>query len=100
MSTKAKVFFDSAGETYLMDKEIVINCEQDVALKTYMLEPVDDKNIFFDYHRGHRFDSVNHNWILLGEYISLSFSFMTFVIRGKIYQDEEHNEDDYKFDHE
>jgi hypothetical protein len=34
--------------------------------------------------KGHRVDSKNHNWIVLGEFLSLSFSYMTFVIKDKI----------------
>lgn len=34
--------------------------------------------------KGHRFDGKNHNWLILGEYISLPFSYMTFVIKDKI----------------
>ena len=35
----------------------------------------------FSYDQGYRFDSENHNWLVLKEYISLSFSYMTFVIK-------------------
>ena len=31
--------------------------------------------------KGYQFDQLNHNWILQNEYIGLSFSFMTLVIR-------------------
>jgi hypothetical protein len=40
----------------------------------------------------------NHNWILFNEYLSLSFSFMTFVIRGKSQQEKGVPKDDYFFD--
>jgi hypothetical protein len=35
-------------------------------------------------NRGHRFDFKNHNWLIFKEYISLSFSYITFVIKDKI----------------
>lgn len=33
------------------------------------------------FQNGYRFDSSEHNWILMYEYICLSHSFMTFVIQ-------------------
>jgi hypothetical protein len=35
-------------------------------------------------HKGHRVDGKNHNWLVFDEYISLSFSYMSFVIKDKI----------------
>lgn len=40
-------------------------------------------NIAFDLSQGHHFDYKNHNFMLLDEYIGLSFSFMNLVIRDK-----------------
>ena len=37
----------------------------------------------FPLCKGHRFDNEGHNWILLREYLGLSFSYMTFVIKAK-----------------
>lgn len=37
-----------------------------------------------NYDQGFRFDSENHNWLILREYISLSFSYMTFVIKNHL----------------
>jgi hypothetical protein len=31
--------------------------------------------------KGVRLDTNNHNWIILSEYLSLGFSYMTFVIK-------------------
>ena len=31
---------------------------------------------------GHRFDDRQHSWIFLSEYISISYSYMTFVIQN------------------
>ena len=38
---------------------------------------------------GHRFDGDHHNWMIFKEYISLAFSFMSFVIKNKIEEDDE-----------
>ena len=35
-------------------------------------------------HRGHRVDGKNHNWLIFDGFISLSFSYMSFVIKDKI----------------
>lgn len=34
--------------------------------------------------QGNRFDGKNHNWLILQEYLALPFSYMSFVIKGKI----------------
>ena len=52
-----------------------------------------------NYGIGHRFDTLNHNWLILQEYLSLSFSYMTFVIKESIeLVGADYNED--IFDHE
>jgi len=33
---------------------------------------------------GLRFDGKNHNWMILKQYLSIPFSYMTFVIKDKI----------------
>ena len=35
-------------------------------------------------YKGHRFDGKNQNWFIIKQYLSLSFSFMSFVIKDKI----------------
>jgi hypothetical protein len=40
-------------------------------------------NEIFPFSKGERFDSENHNWILFEEYIGLSFSYMTLILREK-----------------
>jgi hypothetical protein len=34
--------------------------------------------------KGVRFDTNNHNWLILYEYLSLSFSYLVFLQRNKI----------------
>jgi len=34
--------------------------------------------------KGVRFDTNNHNWLILYEYLSLGYSYMTFMMRDKI----------------
>ena len=53
----------------------------------------------FGYHYGYRFDGDEHSWLYLNEYISLSYSYMTFVIKNKIHgEDEDYQQQDYLFD--
>lgn len=37
----------------------------------------------FGFHQGYKFDGNTHSWIFLREYISLSYSYMTFAINYK-----------------
>ena len=37
---------------------------------------------------GHKFDEEGHNWMILNEYLSLPFSYMTFVIKQKIEEED------------
>jgi len=54
----------------------------------------------FDYYKGHRFDNKNHIWILFNEYLSLSFSFMTLVIRDRSQSDLSYHDENFLFDPE
>ena len=68
----------------ITDGKQVILTYQNVCLKSYDVKKVkkSDGN-YFKYHKGHRMDYKNHNWILFNEFISLSFSYMTLVIRDR-----------------
>ena len=58
-----------------------------------------DESLYFKYYKGHRFDYVNHNWILFNEYLTLSFSFMTLVIRDQAQRTNEYmNNKKFVFD--
>ena len=37
----------------------------------------------FGFHQGYKFDGESHSWIFLREFISLSYSYMTFAINYK-----------------
>mmetsp|Transcript_8198 Transcript_8198/g.12567 ORF Transcript_8198/g.12567 Transcript_8198/m.12567 type:complete len:339 (+) Transcript_8198:3974-4990(+) len=103
LGNKSKVFFDAKGDTYITEGNEMIVCEQGVRLKSYDVFKVskgNQENMYFDYYKGHRFDYKNHNWILFNEYLSLSFSFMTLVIRGRSQEEENYLDEDYIFDPE
>ena len=81
---KNTIFYDALGNAYVAENKTVLLCQQDVRLQSYDVEKVTKygkNNIEFGYYKGHRFDAKYHNWIVFNEFISLSYSFMTFVIR-------------------
>mmetsp|Transcript_16686 Transcript_16686/g.25716 ORF Transcript_16686/g.25716 Transcript_16686/m.25716 type:complete len:175 (+) Transcript_16686:2690-3214(+) len=103
LGNQSKVFFDAMGDTYITEKDSMIICEQGVCLKSYDVAKVgrsSQENVHFDYYKGHRFDYKNHNWILFNEYLSLSFSFMTLVIRDRSQQEENYVDENFLFDPE
>jgi hypothetical protein len=38
----------------------------------------------FGMHQGHKFDTEGHSWILSAGYLSLSYSYMTFIMNRKM----------------
>jgi hypothetical protein len=44
----------------------------------------------FGISKGSRFDHKNHHWLLFDDYISLSFSYMSFIIKDKLERSEGH----------
>jgi hypothetical protein len=49
-------------------------------------ENIDDQveSGIFGISKGSRFDHKNHHWLLFDDYLSLSFSYMSFVIKDKL----------------
>lgn len=41
-------------------------------------------SVTINVSKGVRFDTNNHNWLILYEYLSLGYSYMTFMMRDKI----------------
>lgn len=54
----------------------------------------------FGFHYGYKFDADEHSWIFLREYISLSYSYMTFAINYKIQKLNTYRHNEYIFDKE
>ena len=77
--------FDSQGTSFILEKDYLIATEQGVRLKSYDIENFERNNarMQFDLSKGCHFDHENQNFMMINEYISLSFSFMTLVIRDK-----------------
>mmetsp|Transcript_8199 Transcript_8199/g.12581 ORF Transcript_8199/g.12581 Transcript_8199/m.12581 type:complete len:105 (+) Transcript_8199:552-866(+) len=81
-----KMFFDKQGDAYVTEGKTITICKQAVRLRAFDVEKVNSSSsasVHFSYGKGHRFDYKNHNWILFNEYLSLSFSYMTLVMRGQ-----------------
>ena len=53
----------------------------------------------FGFQVGHRVESISHNWVIFRNFINLSFSFMTFVIKDN-FEKSGFLRDDYLFDAE
>ena len=52
------------------------------------------------YATGHRFDSKNHEWVYMKDFLSLSFSYMTFVLKKKLDEEDWLSKPDISFDKE
>ena len=77
------------GYPYILENGEVIFTRERTAVKCFDYQNLEDlqkmnSNAELSTIKGHRFDGKNHNWLILGEYISLPFSYMSFVIKDKI----------------
>lgn len=81
-----EILWDKIGNLFIVNGEKVILNSQRCAVKVYDFEPLQQKMIKspLSNARGHRFDFKNHNWLIFEQFISLSFSYITFVIKDKI----------------
>lgn len=61
---------------------MIQNCNQKVILCCYDVPPMTQKDDpIFQYEKGYKCDYKYHNWVFLDDSLSLSFSYMTLVIR-------------------
>jgi hypothetical protein len=79
-----EILWDKAGNLYIVNDDRVILNNQRCAIKAFDFELPKKTKQLLSNARGHRFDFKNHNWLIFGRYISLPFSYLTFVIRDKI----------------
>lgn len=103
MDEDMKVFWDQRGYPYLTQKDQVCIAAQGVRLTCFDVEKInryDKGSGKFGFHVGHKFDAENHSWAYLRDYISLSFSYMTFVIKKKLDDDNDYLKEDFLFDKE
>ena len=92
MGLNSKVFWDQDGVPYLTENDIIYFSQQGVRLKCHDIGPINklidqtaDKSDLqnnFGIHKGNKFDNKGHSWIYLSGYVSMSFSYMTFVMNN------------------
>ena len=83
---EAMFFQDRWGNQYLAEKDYIINCEQTCKLKSYKMDVKEFEEPQFKFGNGYRVDDEMHNFILMRNFINLSFSYMTFVIKDNFDQ--------------
>lgn len=88
------VIWDSSGKPYIATEDKLYMAEYRCAITAYDYKGIiqqfkKNQTSTLSVHKGHRVDSKNHNWIIFEEYLSLPFSYMTFVIKDKIEQGDE-----------
>ena len=79
--SNALFFQDRFGEPYIAEKDYVINCMYGCKLKSYGFKMTDFTEPRFGFQYGHRVEDSSHNWMIFRNFISMSFSYMTFVIK-------------------
>ena len=71
-------------------------CRSGCKIKSYRTRVSDFVKPRFDFSSGHRMNPETHNWLIFRNYISLSFSYMTFVVKDLF--DEGYLRSDFLFD--
>lgn len=84
--------WDINGKPYIVTDKKAIFPEQRCAVTCYdyegAIQRFKQKKSKLSVHKGHRVDGKNHNWLIFDEYLSLPFSYMSFVIKDKIENEE------------
>ena len=96
VDSDAIFFQDIDGNPYIAEKDYVYMCRKGCKIKSYKMKVSDFKKARFDFPNGQRMDPVTHNWLIFRNYINLSFSYMTFVIKANF--DTGYLQEDYVFD--
>lgn len=100
-----KILFDYEGEMYILNKKGVFFTDMCCNMKAFQYQDLDKlkntrRSIGLGSERGVRMDGKNHNWLIMEEYMSLPFSYMTFVIKNFIETVSKETRDKYVFDAE
>ena len=94
------IIWDTHGTPFIVTERKIYFVRERCAITAY-----DYKGLLSDFnnnsdiqkYKGHRVDAKNHNWLILQGYMSLPFSYMTFVIKEKI-EDNDPLQQGNKFD--
>lgn len=81
VESDALFFQDKAGNPFMAENNYIINCSMGCRLKCYKFSVKDFELPSFGFMYGHRVAFDTHNYIIFRNYINLSFSYMTFVIK-------------------
>lgn len=81
MESDAIFFQDKAGNPFMAEKNYIVNCSQGCKLLCYKFSVKDFDLPSFGFMYGHRVAFDTHNYIIFRNYMNLSFSYMTFVIK-------------------
>lgn len=94
-----EILWDSNGEAYILQQDKLTMTKLNCSLHCYdEIESVKQllrRNFNFplvNSSKGHCFDGLNHNWYVLQQYLSLSFSYMTFAIKERIELEEDESD--------
>lgn len=91
------IFFqDEYGSPYLAEKDYILDCKKGCKMKCYHFSRGDFEMGMFDFGTGNRVETKTKNWMIFRNFINLSFSFMTFVIKENF--DDGYNRSDFLFD--
>ena len=90
---------------YILNEGGVFFTDMSCNLKTFVYQELDRlKNtrlkVGLGSERGVKMDGKNHNWLIMEEYLSLPFSYMTFVIKNFIETVSKETRESYVFDAE
>lgn len=80
-----------------MENDYIINCDKGCKLLSYQFKVSDFYEPELNFGNGYRVDDEMHNFILMRNYINLSFSYMTFIIKMN-YDNGGYINDDFQFD--
>lgn len=83
------ILWDYHGNFYIVNDDKVKLIQHECCVKVFQYQSMkylEDTKSHSDigYDRGLKFDGKNNNWLIFKEYLSLPFSYMTFVIRDNI----------------
>lgn len=83
IDSDALFFQDCEGNPFIAEKDYILMLNQGCRVKSYKVNvnEFDMDNARFSFQYGHRMIGNEHNYIIFRNYINLSFSYMTFVIK-------------------
>lgn len=82
---KAFTLQDRPGNLIVADGDKILVTAMNHSLKSYDFDtPKQKLGSAFNLKKGNRMDGINYNWLLMTDYLCLSFSFMTLVIRDNL----------------